>query len=139
MAPQIEEDSADLQQKLDDSALKLMQSEKVVRELREETQTLKKKANKYSREKKEADGRLRESQSVVDTLQKRVEFLSTQSKNLNVVEEQLRVCGERLKLMEDVQKIVNATHDEVEEMLHQYGDHSETAKSLSTQCVILSR
>ena len=72
-------------------------------------------------------------------MQQRIDFLNKQVKAFVVIEEELRTCKEKLNLMENVQQIVNATHQEVEEMLEQYGDQSETAKSLSTQCVILSR
>ena len=110
-----------------------------LREVRQENVTLKKKSNKYCKEKKEAQEKVRDSEIVISNLQQRVEFLNKQVKTFSAIEEELRICKEKLKLMDNVQQIVNATHQEVEEMLQQYGDQSETAKSLSTQCVILSR
>ena len=132
-------DSADLQQKMDEQTLELQVSQKELREIRQENVTLKKKSNKYCKEKKEAEEKLRDSEIIISNLQQRIDFLNKQVKAFVVIEEELRTCKEKLKLMENVQQIVNATHQEVEEMLEQYGDQSETAKSLSTQCVILSR
>ena len=132
-------DSGDLQQKLDEQTLELTVSQKELREMRQENVTLKKKSNKYCKEKKEAEEKLRDSEIINSNLQQRIDFLNKQVKAFVVIEEELRMCKEKLKLMENVQQIVNATHQEVEEMLEQYGDKSETAKSLSTQCVILSR
>lgn len=132
-------DSADLQQKMDELSLEFQVIQKELREVRQENVTLKKKSNKYCKEKKEAEEKVRDSEVIINNLQQRIEFLSKQVKTFSAVEEDLRVCKEKLKLMENVQQIVTATHQEVQEMLEQYGDHSETAKSLSTQCVILSR
>ena len=110
-----------------------------MKEAKVENVVLKKKSNKYCKDKKEAEERVRDSEIIISNLQQRVEFLNKQMKNLVSIEEELKLCKDKLKLMENVQKIVNATHQEVEEMLEQYGDRSDTAKSLSTQCVILSR
>ena len=132
-------DSADLQQKMDEMSLEFQVIQRELREVRQENVTLKKKSNKYCKEKKESAEKVRESETVISNLQQRVEFLNKQVKSFAAVEEELRICKDQLKLMENVQQIVNATHQEVQEMLEQYGDHSETAKSLSTQCVILSR
>jgi len=132
-------DSEDLQQKLDNNCLELQIAQKELKESKLENVTLKKKSNKYCKEKKDAEERVRDSEIIISNLQQRVEFLNKQMKNLVAIEEELKVCKDKLKLMENVQKIVNATHQEVEEMLEQYGDRSDTAKSLSTQCVILSR
>lgn len=134
-----EVDSGDLQQKLDEMSLEFQVVQRELREVRQENVTLKKKSNKYCKEKKEAVEKIRDSEIIVNNLQQRIEFLNKQVKTFSAVEEDLRTCKEKLKLMENVQQIVNATHQEVQEMLEQYGDHSETAKSLSTQCVILSR
>ncbi|XP_046642054.1 E3 ubiquitin-protein ligase TRAIP-like isoform X2 [Daphnia pulicaria] len=135
----VEVDSADLQQKLDEMSLEFQVVQKELREVRQENVTLKKKSNKYCKEKKESAEKVRESETVISNLQQRVDFLNKQVKSFAIVEEELQTCKGKLKLMENVQQIVTATHDEVKEMLEQYGDHSETAKSLSTQCVILSR
>lgn len=132
-------DSADLQQKMDEMSLEFQVVQRELREVRQENVTLKKKSNKYCKEKKEAQEKVRDSEIVVSNLQQRVEFLNKQVKTFSAIEEELRICKDKLKLMENVQQIVTATHQEVEEMLEQYGDRSETAKSLSTQCVILSR
>lgn len=132
-------DSADLQQKMDEMTLQLQVLQKEMREVRQENVTLKKKTNKYCKEKKDAEEKVRDSEILINNMQQRVDFLNKQVKTFAAIEEELRSCKEKLKLMENVQHIVNATHKEVEEMLEQYGDHSETAKSLSTQCVILSR
>ena len=132
-------DSADLQQKMDELSLEFQVVQRELREVRQENVTLKKKSNKYCKEKKEAQEKVRDSEIVISNLQQRVEFLNKQVKTFSAIEEELRICKEKLKLMDNVQQIVNATHQEVEEMLQQYGDQSETAKSLSTQCVILSR
>ncbi len=132
-------DSADLQQKMDEMSLEFQVVQRELREVRQENVTLKKKSNKYCKEKKEALEKIRDSEIVVSNLQQRVEFLNKQVKTFSAIEEELRICKDKLKLMENVQQIVTATHQEVEEMLEQYGDQSETAKSLSTQCVILSR
>lgn len=128
-----------MQQKLDEVTLELQVAQRELREARHELVTLKKKANKYCREKKEAEEKVRDSEIVTANLQQRVEFLNRQIGTLTALEEELRSCKEKLKLMENVQHIVSATQKEVEEMMEQYGDRSETAKSLSTQCVILSR
>nr|CAH0098072.1 unnamed protein product [Daphnia galeata] len=135
----VEVDSADLQQKMDEMSLEFQVVQRELREVRQENVTLKKKSNKYCKEKKESAEKVRESENVISNLQQRVEFLNKQVKSFVTVEEELQTCKEKLKLMENVQQIVSATHQEVQEMLEQYGDHSETAKSLSTQCVILSR
>lgn len=135
----VEVDSADLQQKLDEMSLEFQVVQRELREVRQENVTLKKKSNKYCKEKKESAEKVRESETVISNLQQRVDFLNKQVKSFAIVEEELQTCKGKLKLMENVQQIVTATHDEVKEMLEQYGDHSETAKSLSTQCVILSR
>lgn len=135
----VEVDSADLQQKLDEMSLEFQVVQRELREVRQENVTLKKKSNKYCKEKKESADKVRESETVISNLQQRVDILNKQAKSFAIVEEELRTCKEKLKLMENVQQIVSATHQEVQEMLEQYGDHSETAKSLSTQCVILSR
>ncbi|KAI9562137.1 hypothetical protein GHT06_013102 [Daphnia sinensis] len=132
-------DSADLQQKMDEMSLEFQVVQRELREVRQENVTLKKKSNKYCKEKKEAAEKVRDSEIVINNLQQRVEFLNKQVKNFGIVEDELKTCKEKLKLMENVQQIVNSTHEEVQEMLEQYGDHSETARSLSTQCVILSR
>ena len=132
-------DSVDLQQKMDELSLEFQVVQRELREVRQENVTLKKKSNKYCKEKKEAQEKVRDSEIVISNLQQRVEFLNKQVKTFSAIEEELRICKEKLKLMDNVQQIVNATHQEVEEMLQQYGDQSETAKSLSTQCVILSR
>ena len=132
-------DSADLQQKMDELSLEFQVVQRELREVRQENVILKKKSNKYCKEKKEAQEKVRDSEIVISNLQQRVEFLNKQVKTFSAIEEELRICKEKLKLMDNVQQIVNATHQEVEEMLQQYGDQSETAKSLSTQCVILSR
>lgn len=124
---------------MDEITLELQVLQRETREIRQENVTLKKKANKYCKEKKEAEEKIRDSEIIVNNLQQRVDFLNKQVKAVTTIEEELRSCKEKLKLLENVQHIVNATHKEVEEMLEQYGDHSETAKSLSTQCVILSR
>ena len=132
-------DTADLQQQLDEAALKLQMQTKELNELKEERTNLKKKSNRYCKEKKDAEEKIRDSEIIIANLQQRVEFLTKQVKSITTLEEELRACKEKLKLMETIQKIVNSTHDEVQQMLSEHGDHSDTAKSLSTQCVILSR
>lgn len=132
-------DSADIQQKMDEMSLEFQVLQREMREVRQENVVLKKKSNKYCKEKKEAEEKVRDSEIIINNLKQRVEFLNNQVKTIGVVEQELRTCKERLRLFENVQQIVTATHEEVEQMLEQYGDHSETAKSLSTQCVILSR
>lgn len=124
---------------MDNNSLELQIVQKDLKEAKVENVVLKKKSNKYCKDKKEAEERVRDSEIIISNLQQRVEFLNKQMKNLVSIEEELKLCKDKLKLMENVQKIVNATHQEVEEMLEQYGDRSDTAKSLSTQCVILSR
>ena len=132
-------DPADLERQLDDTALKLQLQSKELNDLKEEKVNLKKKANRYCKDKKEAEEKVRDSEAIIGTLQQRVEFLNRQVKNVAALEEELKSCKDKLLLMETVKQIVDSTHEEVEQMLEQYGDHSETATSLSTQCVILSR
>lgn len=128
-----------MQQKLDETTLELQGAQRELREARHEAVTLKKKANKYCREKKDAEEKVRDQEIIVANMQQRLDFLNRQVTTLTALEEELHSCKEKLKLMENVQQIVNSTQKEVEEMMEQYGDRSETAKSLSTQCVILSR
>lgn len=134
-----EVDSVDLQQKMDEMSLKFQEGQLKLNKLSQDYLDLRKKSSKISKEKKEVDQKFRDSEITVNNLQQRLEFLNKQVRNFNAVEEDLRSCKEQLKLLESVKLIVNSSYQEVQEMLEQYGDHSETAKSLSTQCVILSR
>jgi len=101
--------------------------------------TIKKKANKYSREKKEAEEKIRDSEIITANLQQRLDILNRQVNTLGSLETEFEACKAKLKLMENVKRIVDASQMEVEEMLEPYGDKSETARSLTTMCVALSK
>ena len=127
-------DSADLRQKMNELSLEFQV-------VKQENATLKKKSNKHCEEKEEALEKVRDSEIVISNLHQRVEFLNKQVKSFSAIEEELRICKDKLKLMDNDKRTVNATHQEVEEKLQQYEDQSETAKThtLSRSCDVLKQ
>lgn len=124
---------------MDETSLELQTAQRELREARHELVTIKKKANKYSREKKEAEEKIRDSEIIIANLQQRLDILNRQVNTLGSLETELDACKQKLQLLVNVQRIVDASQKEVEEMLEPYGDKSETARSLTTQCVALSK
>ena len=102
------------------------ESERLVRELRDETQSLKRKNELLEGE--------------LNMLLNHVENLNMQYKNhINTHEEQLCDVKRRLMLLQGMQNIIDTTHEEVEEKIKQQGDGPETARLLGALCVFLTQ
>ncbi|XP_035453253.2 E3 ubiquitin-protein ligase TRAIP [Spodoptera frugiperda] len=129
------EDAATLQSRLDDAQLQLRQQRTKFKEKEDKLVVLTADLKRQDDLLKSYEKRLVSFDSKVLALREQLEILNVQNKELHKVKEENLALTKNMQTLNGLQRVLNATSDDVEQMLHSYTD----VKTIATFATALKR
>ncbi|XP_038207198.1 E3 ubiquitin-protein ligase TRAIP [Zerene cesonia] len=116
------EDTATLQSRLDDAQLQLRQQRTTCNEREEKIKSITAELKKNEELLKDYEKKLVTKESAVAALKEQLKYVQIQNKETKRLKEENEVLNKNLQTLNGLQKVLNATSEEVEQMLQGYAD-----------------
>ncbi|CAH0730761.1 unnamed protein product, partial [Brenthis ino] len=129
------DDAATLQSRLDDAQLQLRQQKASFKENEEKLLTIEKELKKNIALLKATEKKLDSKESAVSALKDQLEYVKIQNRETQKLKEENESLRNKMQTLSGMEKVLNATSDEVEQMLESYKD----VKTVATFATALKR